>query len=131
MPASYIVRKDPSQPVEAMRTVDRRIFSRGLLATATAVTLGVTWRSTSRAEPAVKKAKDLKPGEFTWHPERSPLGHVAIVVSIPDQRVHVYRNGIRIGVSTCSTGKPGHATPTGVFMILEKDKNHHLSLIHI
>ncbi|MGL4395649.1 MAG: L,D-transpeptidase [Hyphomicrobium sp.] len=72
----------------------------------------------------MKKSKDLKPGEFTWHPERSPKGRVAIVVSIPDQRVHVYRNGIRIGVSTCSTGKAGHETPTGVFMILEKDKNH-------
>ncbi len=49
---------------------------------------------------------------------------MAIIVSIPDQRVHVYRGGIRIGVSTCSTGKPGHETPTGVFTILQKDKDH-------
>ena len=69
----------------------------------------------------------LKPGEFTWHPERSPYGPVAVVVSLPDQRVYVYRNGVRIGVSTCSTGKPGHETPTGVFTILQKDKNHHSS----
>jgi lipoprotein-anchoring transpeptidase ErfK/SrfK len=69
----------------------------------------------------------LKPGQFTWHPERSPEGPVAIVVSIPDQRVHVYRNGIRIAVSTCSTGKPGHSTPTGVFTILQKDKHHRSS----
>jgi hypothetical protein len=41
--------------------------------------------------------------------------------------VHVYRNGIRIAVSTCSTGKPGHATPTGVFTVLQKDKNHRSS----
>jgi hypothetical protein len=74
-----------------------------------------------------KDIRDLQPGEFTWHPERSPLGAVAIVVSIPDQRVHVYRNGIRIGVSTCSTGKPGHETPTGVFTILQKDKDHRSS----
>jgi hypothetical protein len=40
----------------------------------------------------------------------------------------VYRNGIRIGVSTCGTGRPGHATPTGVFTILQKDKTHHSSL---
>jgi hypothetical protein len=72
----------------------------------------------------LKDIRDLKPGEFTWHPERSPAGPVAIIVSIPDQRVHVYRGGIRIGVSTCSTGKPGHATPTGVFTILQKDKAH-------
>ena len=41
--------------------------------------------------------------------------------------MHVYRNGIRIAVSTCSTGRPGHDTPTGVFVILQKDKNHHSS----
>ena len=28
---------------------------------------------------------------------------------------------------TCSTGRPGHRTPAGVFVILEKDKNHHSS----
>lgn len=75
----------------------------------------------------VETVAAMKPGEFTWHPERSPSGPVAVVVSLPDQRVYVYRNGIRIGVSTCSTGKPGHETPTGVFTILQKDKNHHSS----
>lgn len=79
------------------------------------------------SDDAFKEVGKLKPGEFTWHPERSPIGPVAIVVSIPDQRIHVYRNGIRIGVSTCSTGAPGHSTPTGVFTILEKDKHHHSS----
>jgi hypothetical protein len=71
--------------------------------------------------------ENMLPGEYTWTPERSPSGPVAIVVSIPEQRVHVYRNGIRIAVSTCSTGRPGHETPTGVFTILQKDKNHHSS----
>jgi hypothetical protein len=70
----------------------------------------------------------LKPGRFTWQPERSPDGPVVIVVSIPDQLVTVYRNGIRIAVATCSTGRPGHATPTGTFVILEKDADHHSSL---
>jgi hypothetical protein len=72
----------------------------------------------------VKEIHMLKPGEFTWHPERSPEGAVAVVVSVPEQLVHVYRNGIRIAVSTCSTGKPGHETPTGVFTVLQKDKDH-------
>jgi Uncharacterized protein conserved in bacteria len=81
----------------------------------------------SLAQLVVKEIHQLQPGEFTWHPERSPEGPVAVVVSIPDQRVHVYRNGIRIAVSTCSTGKAGHATPTGVFTVLEKDRNHHSS----
>ncbi len=82
---------------------------------------------TTQAQQVLKEVHTLQPGEFTWHPERSPAGPVAVVASIPEQRVHVYRNGIRIGVSTCSTGKPGHGTPTGVFVVLQKDKNHRSS----
>lgn len=78
-------------------------------------------------QEVLKEIGDLKPGEFTWHPERQPAGPVAVVVSLPEQLVHVYRNGIRIAVSTCSSGKPGHSTPTGVFVVLQKDKNHHSS----
>jgi hypothetical protein len=79
------------------------------------------------AQQVTKEIRELQQGEFSWHPERSPSGPVAIVVSLPDQRVHVYRNGIRIAVSTCSTGKVGHSTPTGVFTIIEKDRDHHSS----
>ncbi len=75
----------------------------------------------------IKEVSELKPGEFTWHPERSPKGPVAVVVSLPQQLVHVYRNGVRIAVSTCSSGKSGHSTPTGVFVVLQKDRNHHSS----
>ena len=71
--------------------------------------------------------KNLKPGGFAWHPERSPQGPVAIIVSVPKQRAFVYRNGILIGVATCSTGKKGYDTPLGVFTILEKDKDHYSS----
>lgn len=83
--------------------------------------------SAARAARVDKSAELLKNGEFNWFPERSPSGPVLIIVSIPDQLVHVYRNGIRIAASTCSTGMAGHATPTGVFKILQKDKDHHSS----
>ena len=89
----------------------------------------VPWYLGGRAFAAdgVREIHQLKPGEFTWHPERSPTGAVAVVVSIPEQLAHVYRNGVRIAVSTCSTGKAGHETPTGVFTVLQKDRNHHSS----
>jgi len=77
---------------------------------------------------AVEDDHLLRPGQFAWHPERSPEGPVAVIVSIPDQLTHVYRDGIRIGVSTCSTGRPGHATPTGVFTILQKQVDHHSNI---
>ncbi|MCB1546973.1 MAG: L,D-transpeptidase family protein, partial [Hyphomicrobiaceae bacterium] len=68
--------------------------------------------------------RKLRPGEFTWAPERAPSGSVTIIVSLPEQLMHVYRNGIEIGISSCSTGRPGHRTPTGVFTILEKERKH-------
>lgn len=70
----------------------------------------------------------LRPGDYIWAPEMQPTGPVSIVISIPEQLVHVYRNGVRIAVSTCSTGKPGHETPTGTFVILQKHKDHYSSI---
>lgn len=69
----------------------------------------------------------LKPGGFQWHPGRSQNGPVVVLVSIPKQWVVIYRGGVRIAASTCSTGKPGHTTPAGVFVILQKDQHHHSS----
>jgi hypothetical protein len=83
------------------------------------------------AEPApaaVERVTSLKPGEFVWQPERSPVGAVEMVVSIPLQRAYVYRGGVLIGVTTVSTGKPGHRTPTGKFDILEKRARHFSNL---
>lgn len=76
-------------------------------------------------EPAVQA---LAPGDFLWAEEASPRGPVSIVVSLPVQRAYVYRNGVLIGVSTVSTGKEGHETPTGVFTILQKRQEHYSNL---
>jgi hypothetical protein len=72
----------------------------------------------------------LKPGEFVWLPAAKVdnSAPVMVVVSISDQRAYVYRGGERIAISTVSTGKRGHETPTGVFPILQKEKMHHSSL---
>lgn len=74
-----------------------------------------------------KPAGELKPGEWSWYPERSEIGPVAVVVSLSDQLAFVYRNGIRVGVTTVSTGRSGYETPTGVFTVLRKEKMHHSS----
>ena len=75
--------------------------------------------------PADTPIEALQPGEFIWEGQLEPEGPVVVVVSLPEQMAYVYRNGVRIGVTTASTGKPGHGTPTGVFTILNKDKDHH------
>ena len=47
-----------------------------------------------------------------------------VLVSLPLQTMHVYRNGILVGRTSVSTGTKGHETPTGVFTILEKKQTH-------
>ncbi len=75
-------------------------------------------------------AEDQKKQIFTWQPERSRSGPILIIVNIDDQVAFVYRNGIQIGQSPVSTGRPGYPTPTGVFSILGKDAAHHSKKYH-
>jgi lipoprotein-anchoring transpeptidase ErfK/SrfK len=67
---------------------------------------------------------DLQPGEFVWAPGASTEGPVVVIVSLDEQRAYVYRNAVRIGYSTVSSGKTRYETPTGVFVVLQKDRDH-------
>jgi hypothetical protein len=78
----------------------------------------------TKGTPTGKPTGALKPGEYWWHPEISPQGPLMILISIPEQEMHVYRNGIMIGRSSVSTGSKGHDTPGGVFSILEKQQSY-------
>src|SRR6184192_4225211 len=79
--------------------------------------------SYTKGTPTGKPTGTLKPGEYWWKPQLSPSGPIVVLVSIPQQTMHVYRNGILIGRSTISSGKAG-STPGGVFTILEKKETH-------
>ena len=91
-------------------------------------------RATSNVAPAnmvlVSKSalQLLEPGTYDWHPELAPSGEMLVVVSLPQQQLHVYRDGVRIGRSTISSGRAGHETTTGVFTILQKKVKHRSSL---
>jgi hypothetical protein len=77
----------------------------------------------TKGTPTSKPTGPLKPGEYWWKPQLSPSGPVVALVSIPQQTIYVYRNGILIGRSSVSSGKNG-STPGGVFTILEKKETH-------
>ena len=79
----------------------------------------------TKGTPTGHPTGPLKPGEYWWNPRLSPKGPLVVLVSVPEQVMHVYRNGILIGRSTVSTGTKGHATPGGVFTILEKKQEHY------
>jgi hypothetical protein len=109
-----------------MKNEPRLLTRRRLLATlggiaATSMLAGWT---TSRQLQWGSESAAMKPGDYIWAPERSPVGEIITIVSLPEQRAHVYRGGREIAISTCSTGRKGHRTPTGVFSVLQKDRDH-------
>jgi hypothetical protein len=88
----------------------------------------ISAQSPSNPQEADGAIEQLKPGQFLWAPEIAPQGPVTVILSIKSQRAYAYRNGVPIGVSTVSTGKSGHDTPTGVFTILQKEVDHKSNL---
>lgn len=66
----------------------------------------------------------LRAGDYVWRPEVSPHGPVVILIRLDLQTLYVFRNGVRIGRSTISSGRPGNRTPLGAFTILEKQVKH-------
>ena len=107
----------------------RRVLALGLILACSplAAAVGET-APASLVSPDGTASDTLRPGQYRWHPEAAPDGPISIVVSLPLQRAYVYRAGILIGVSTVSSGQPGHDTPTGSFHILQKEVDHHSSL---
>src|SRR4051794_8688708 len=100
----------------------------GALLGATAASPALAQGAKSSAQlQLAKQADKLKPGQWVWAPKIAPKGPILVYVDLDRQVATVYRNGIRIGVSTISSGKPGYDTPTGVFTILEKNVVHHSS----
>jgi hypothetical protein len=90
--------------------------------------LGMPFWGAKTSSPADTSPASLKPGQFVWSPGVAPEGPIVVLVSLTEQRAYVYRNGVAIGFTTVSTGRPGHQTPTGIFTITQKDKNHHSSV---
>src|SRR5918993_5132062 len=107
------------------------LFGRCAFAATTALLMVCTPVQSAHATEAsatISETASLRPGEFVWQPELAQQGAVEIVVSIPHQRAYVYRGGTLIGVTTVSTGRPGHETPVGTFTILQKRREHYSNL---
>ena len=68
----------------------------------------------------------LEPGQFHWRDERVSTNAKPskLLVSISDQRAYLYSGEMLVAVTTVSTGRAGHRTPTGTFQITEKRAVH-------
>jgi len=110
-----------------MRKMIRRLI---VLAAAAAGLLqaGLQAQPTLETGSVMAAAERLKAGEYLWAPDVAPEGPVLLVVSLATQRAVIYRNGVPIGITTVSTGRPGYRTPTGIFTVLERDVEHYSSL---
>jgi hypothetical protein len=66
------------------------------------------------------KSKSAKEAQ----PQDPPKGPLQVIISIEDQRISLYDNGVLIAHSSVSTGVPGHPTPLGVFSVINKERWH-------
>ena len=72
----------------------------------------------------------IKPAEreAIGAPSRNPEGPLQIIVSLGSQRLFVYDKAGLLTTSTVSTGVGGYPTPTGVFAVLDKEKQHYSNI---
>jgi lipoprotein-anchoring transpeptidase ErfK/SrfK len=81
------------------------------------------------AKPSAPKKKvepvdSLKPGQFVWEKRANSATNLRIIAVLDIQRIYVFDGNTLVGFSTISSGKKGHATPTGAFTILQKNIDH-------
>src|SRR5262249_14619236 len=63
------------------------------------------------------------------HADKEPFGQVPkgpqqIVISINQQKLHLYSNGVHVADTSIATGVAAHPTPLGVFSIIQKQIFH-------
>lgn len=68
------------------------------------------------------------PAPQSFKVDENLKGPIQIVVSLPAQRVTVYKGGAQIATAPVSTGKAGHRTPSGIFSIIQKNRRHFSNL---
>lgn len=66
----------------------------------------------------------LEPGEYVWDAEGAPQEPAVVVVNIRARVLSVYRGGVEIGRSSILYGADDKPTPTGVFPVLQKRRDH-------
>jgi hypothetical protein len=81
------------------------------------------WRDHTPSSPKHGHRKKSESAKETRHQD-PPKGPLQVVISIEDQRISLYDNGVLIARSSVSTGVPSHPTPLGVFSVVSKERWH-------
>ena len=67
---------------------------------------------------------ELKAGQYLWRDADDAMGEPRVVIGLADQTAYLYRGDTLVAVSSVSTGRDGHPTPTGIFPVLAKETMH-------
>lgn len=135
--ATTIARRDqaPYRVPRCQRRAPSDIFALGI---ALAVAVTVTAASPAAASyrfgywgphywtPHKKAAHNSKaPDRVSKEPVADiPKGPLQIFISINQQKMHVYSDGVHIADTSVATGVPSHPTPLGVFSVIQKQLFH-------
>jgi lipoprotein-anchoring transpeptidase ErfK/SrfK len=86
----------------------------------------------SRPRPRLKAAlapQPAVPEQASKEPfGQIPKGPLQIIISIDQQKLHLYSDGAEVAETLIATGVPGHPTPVGVFSVIQKERLHHSNI---
>jgi hypothetical protein len=97
-----------------------RLSGIGALAIVTTVALASPAAAKIRHQPEPKPAERVSKEPFG----NVPKGQMQIVVSINQQKLHLYSDGKEVAETSVATGVPQLPTPTGVFSVIQKQRFH-------
>jgi L,D-transpeptidase catalytic domain len=120
----------------------RRLPCPGALAVAAAIALGASSLTPAVAQPWVlgwhgpahhHHKESARAGKELQHASKEPFGDapkgpVQIVITISQQKLHLYSDGIHVADTSIATGVPSLPTPTGVFSVIQKQRFHRSNL---
>ena len=82
-------------------------------------------------------ALDIAAETGHWRSSQILLGggpspdQLRVEISLALQRVALFKNGVPVYRTQCSTGRQGYSTKTGDFVITNKERNHRSTLYHV
>ena len=82
-------------------------------------------------------ALDIAAETGHWRSSQILLGggpspdQLRVEISLALQRVALFKNGVPVYRTQCSTGRQGYSTKTGEFVITNKERNHRSTLYHV
>lgn len=112
-------------------SVSGRYRKRIMLGSVCALAFGLALGSSPAAAKQILKHRLAR--KQPEHASRLPFGDIPkgpleIFISINQQRLHFYSDGVHIADAPVATGVPGHLTPLGVFSVIQRDRYHHSNI---